>query len=773
MKTRHARSDSATGVDQSAVSVLAEAKLAAPRLRDDSVPRPRIIERLDAGRAAALTLVAAPPGYGKTTAVREWCAGRDARVAWVTLDSGDNDPNRLWTYVATAAERVRNGLGRQALLRLAVAGGSIDVAIDELMNGLAVFQEELVVVLDDLHAITDAECLASIEFAIRRLPASVRLIVITRVEPPFELAGLRASGALVELRSDDLAFETNEVFELLVGRAGIRLDLADAETLWRRTEGWPAALVLASVWLRGEDDPVRAVSEFGGDHRFVAEYLSRVALGTLDDDVRDFLLRASVLGRFTSDLCDYVFDRTDSRVLIGILERSNLLTARLERGSWFRIHSLFADFARFQLAATDPPAEAEIHRRAAHWYVARDLVVEALDHAFAAGDLETAVALLDDHHASMFRSGRLRTLLRFIRALPASLVAEHLDLAVVGAITTTVIGGGAIERRRYLAVVSSAQQQTPERVSPRVSGAAAMLRALTLDGGVTQAVDHGRQAIAAARSGVDFVSVSSLGSCAHALYFAGELDEAAHLAREAIELPEAAQRPPGHALARAVLATVAAEQGQLDSARGHAETARSLVGAIGSGRSWLGAQAAAALGSVHAAEGDLAKAEQEFAYAEHFFRDEVASVQHTWLVLMLARTRCRRGRLDDTATALRSAQAALAELGDSGQLPELAAAIEKELDQAQERADQGQLLSPPSDAEIRVLGLLATDLTTREIGGKLYLSPHTVRSHTRSLYRKLGVTTRKDAVARATTLGLDRDGDWLCRQPDDHAERDR
>ena len=282
-----------------------------------------------------------------------------------------------------------------------------------------------------------------------------------------------------------------------------------------------------------------------------------------------------------------------------------------------------------------------------------------------------------------------------------------------------------------------------------------MLRALALEGGVSEAVLEGRRAVVAARSGVEDISVSARAGCAHALFFAGELDESWPLAMEALEQPEAERRPPGHALARVVLALVATARGQRDAARLHAERARALVGGIGSSRSWLGAQAAAALGVVNADAGDLHQAESQLAHAEHFFRDEVATVQHTWLLLLLARVRCRRGRLDDAEKTMRSASSALAELGDDvGRLAALAIEVEQELEHAKSRAAGGEMLASPSKAKLAVLRLLATDLTVREIGEKLFLSPNTVRSHTRALYRKLGVTSRADAVARAGSLDL-------------------
>jgi LuxR family maltose regulon positive regulatory protein len=209
-----------------------------------------------------------------------------------------------------------------------------------------------------------------------------------------------------------------------------------------------------------------------------------------------------------------------------------------------------------------------------------------------------------------------------------------------------------------------------------------------------------------------------------------------------------------HAFARSTLALVAVDRGELTIARVHADEARSLVGAIGSSRSWLGANAAVAHGLVLAGEGSVAEADRELAHAERFFRDEIATVHHAWLLILLARVRCRRGRLGEAETTLQSAREAIRELADGGRVPSLAADAAKELEQAQARAAYGEMLELPSTAELAVLRLLASELSVRQIGEALFLSPNTVRSHTRSIYRKLGVNTRADAVARAEALGL-------------------
>ena len=437
-----------------ALPPLAEAKLAAPRQLAGMVARPRIVRALEAGGEAALTLVAAPAGYGKTTAVRAWSTSSDTALAWVMLDAGDNDPVRFWTYVATAVDRVRQGLGRPALQRLRVSGMSIESVVDELMNGLAAFGRRLALVLDDFHKVTDGECLASIGFALERLPATARVIVSTRADPALGLARLRARGALVELRASELSFTGAEARELLVERGSLDLDAEEVEVLRERTEGWPAALYLAALWLRSVDDRGRAVREFGGDHRYVAEYLSQEVLAALDADERSFLLQAAVLGRFTPELCDGVLGRSDSAAMLAQLERSNTFVLRLERRDWFRVHSLFAQFAAARLAAVEPGAAMEIHRRAAGWLRARGLVVEAIEHAAAAGDHEVIAELLSHYHMALIRNGQASTLFRWAQTLTDESLMDHPELAGATATAVTMIGQLALERRRLLALAS-------------------------------------------------------------------------------------------------------------------------------------------------------------------------------------------------------------------------------------------------------------------------------------------------------------------------------
>ncbi len=296
--------------------LLAEAKLAPPRLRPGLLVRSELQRTLDDGGQAALTLVAAPAGYGKTTTVREWCAARGSALAWVTLDAQDNDPVQLWRSIATAVDRVRRGLGDATLRRLRETSGRLEPPVDELMNGIAAFGEELVVVLDDLETVTSRASIASLDYALTRLPSCARMIVLTRRDPGLRLAQLRARGDLVELRAQDLAFTVTETRRLIVDRAGI--PLADAEIgFLHDAHGGLAGRPCSSprCGCAAVDDPQRAVHEFprrpGSVFRGRVDYLSDEVLAALDEELRTFLLHVSVLGRFTGEMCDDVLARSD------------------------------------------------------------------------------------------------------------------------------------------------------------------------------------------------------------------------------------------------------------------------------------------------------------------------------------------------------------------------------------------------------------------------------------------------------------------------------
>jgi len=632
------------------------------------------------------------------------------------------------------------------------------------VNGIATFGVPLTLVLDDFQSITDLDCLDSIDYALEHLPPTMRVIVLTRSDPSLNLSRLRASGGLAEVRASDLGFTRDEANELLVERGGIALQPDEVEVLRERTEGWPGALYLAQLWLRSVENPHDAVREFGGDHRFVADYLNQEILSSLDEESRWFLLRTSVLRRFTAELCDVVFGSSNAASSLETLEHSNLFVVRLEHSGWFSVHPLFAEFAEFQLEAHDAGAPMEIHRRAARWFLERGLLPDAAEHAAAADDHEFIARMVSDHHLPVIRRGDARALVRWAKMLPDEQLAEHPEVAMTAASAVSLVGARTIERRRFLKLAERGRIVSPARFTPYVDAGIGMVRAFTFDEGVMASVEEGRRAVEIAELEADDVLVAALASLAQAFYFAGDLAAASATAQRALAHPEAERLPTSHAIARSTLALADVDRGHLDTARIHAEKAMALIGAIHNSRSWLGAIAYATSGSVHAAEGKLVEAERKFVYAERFFRDELSTVHHAWLLLLLARVRCRRGHLNEASDAFRLARLELDELGDSGTLPQLAAGVEQEHEQASARADRGEVLEAPSEAELAVLRLLTSELSARDIGGRLFLSANTVRTHTRAIYRKIGVNSRAEAVAKATMLGLLDDAQSLDAQ---------
>jgi len=483
---------------------LSEAKLMLPRAQPGIVRRPRLLRTLDGNRAAALTLIDAPVGYGKTMLVQSWCLEQSRAVAWVTLDAGDEDPVRLWTYVASAVDRVEKGLGGPALTRLGAPGARVELAVDALLNGFVGYGRPLAIVLDDLHLLGSEVSFRSIELAVERLPDNVRLLATTRSDPPIRLARLRARGALSEIRVHELAFTVDEARELLVRREGIELADEHLELLVERTEGWPAGLYLAALWLRDLADPREGVRAFAGSHRQVADYLAGEVLESLAPETKDFLMRTSVLGRLTPELCDAVLGREDSAAVLAELKRSNGFIVALDgRGEWYRYHHLFGELLQLELAEARLEEPAELHRRAAGWYRGRGLVEDAIEHAAAAGDDAIVAEVLAEHEVELLRSGRVAMFLSWVRRLPVELLIEHPSLPAFGVLAAGQLGRPTVELQQLLSVAERARQERPASWTPYHEATVEVTRAAFIQSDVGAAVEHARRAVKAAHAAAD------------------------------------------------------------------------------------------------------------------------------------------------------------------------------------------------------------------------------------------------------------------------------
>jgi len=419
------------------VSPLLAAKVRVPARRREAVARPRLVGRV--GRAARLTLVSAPAGFGKTTLLTEWLAQAPGgpAVAWVSLDERDNDPGTFWTYVVTAVQDATGGVGADALDVLRSPQPPVEAALVSLVNELHARPGEVVLVLDDYHLVESGEIHDGMAFLLDHLPDHLHLLLATRADPPLPLARLRARGELVEIRAGDLRFTREEAAEYLAGPMGLTLSGDDVVRLAERTEGWAAALQLAGLSLQDRDDPSAVVARFAGDDRFVVDYLAEEVLARLPADVREFLLRTSVLERFTGPLCDAVTGQAGGAARLVALERSNLFLVPLDdRRQWYRYHHLFADVLRAHLLDQQPGEVAGLHRRASAWFQEHGDPAAAIRHALAGDDHDRAAELIELTMPLIRRERREVELARWVREVPDEVVRRRPVLAVafVGAL---------------------------------------------------------------------------------------------------------------------------------------------------------------------------------------------------------------------------------------------------------------------------------------------------------------------------------------------------
>jgi len=319
-------------------------KLYLPPTRPTIVRRPRLTARLAEGLQRPLTLVSAPAGFGKTTLLSEWQAtpeGRGNPLAWLSLDDGDNDPGRFWAYVMSA---LRTLPGLAGLPAEPDPSSPIDLLLAPLINGLESAAGPHVLVLDDYHVIESAAVHGAVSFLVEQLPAGMRLVILTRSDPPWPLARLRANGRIAELRAADLRFSPEEATDFLTQGVGLDLPEGDLAILAQRAEGWIAALQMAAISLEGHPDPHGFVTAFSGDNRYIADYLAEEVITRQPEPLRRFLLQASVLERFCAELCEAVTLCPDSRVWLEHIERKNLFLVPLDpTRSWFRFRRIAPD----------------------------------------------------------------------------------------------------------------------------------------------------------------------------------------------------------------------------------------------------------------------------------------------------------------------------------------------------------------------------------------------------------------------------------------------
>ena len=679
--------------------------------RPGLVRRPRLVRRFLEAPAVPLVLLVATTGFGKTTLLDEW-ADRDARpFVWVTLDDGDNDAGRLIATVGHALD-------------------SIDPA------------EDVVVVVEHAHALREPRGWRAIAGLLDRLPAGSQLALTSRTEPALPTGRLRAHRKLIEVRSAELEMTQSEAAALLE-MAGLSLDSAQVATLVRRTEGWPAGLYLAALAVRDQPDAGKAVARFAGNDRLVADYLHDELLSHTPRGQLEFLMRTSVLDRLSGPLCDALVGRRDSARTLAELARSNLLIQPLDRANeWYRYHTLLAGTLLGELRRLEPGRERELNLAASSWHEDHGDPERAIAHAVAAHDPERLGELL------------LHQLGRYVLGAPNGNVAGWLatfrddELATAPALALVAAGlqltAGDGNRLRHWATLAGTGQG--------LESGAAVMRSLMGTRGLREMADLARQAGRSEPEDSPWRSV-----CCLAEGVARQLSDDPGGARLLLE--EGAQRgtvaaPIVQALCLAQLTLLAYDSGDLESADAFASRALRQAERLGLGDRPIAASLFAASALVRAARGRVADAMADVRHSRRLLEEltDFAPWYEAEVRIALAHAALRLSEVRTAETLLAEAARLVRHMPDAVSLKRGLDDLRVQLEAARDSArDEGWAMTT---AELRVLQFLPSHLSFPAVADRLYVSPNTIKTHARAVYRKLGASSRAEAVVNAREAGL-------------------
>jgi LuxR family maltose regulon positive regulatory protein len=734
-------------------------KLRVPSPRSEQVLRHRLLEMLEAGLECKVTLVSAPAGYGKTILLSQWLTSEETNgaFAWVSLDEQDNDPIRLWRHIVEALGQAvpGEGFGGGALASLNVAGTRVvDTVVPKLVNELGEVPQQVALVLDDYQFATDDRCRESMEFFVEHLPENVHLVLATRSDPPLHLGRLRARGELAEIRTEELAFTEEEAAFLLNDRLRLEISTDDLCALLDRTEGWPAGIYLAALSMEGKEDVHDFIQSFGGSNRYILDLLGEEVLAGLPVAEREFMLKTSVLAEMAGPLCDEVVGREGSGALLDELARSNLFVVALdENGGWYRYHHLFSDLLLYELKSSRPELLPVLHERASAWFEVKGIYEDAIRHAMAASDYERAGMLISRHWFRYAVTGQLASLERWLEALPEHLRSREAPLVLVKAWMCAIYGRRE-ESKHFLRLAESIpyKGRLPDG-SRAVESETTIIRALFGYGGVESMVAAAARS-AELESGQDPPWKRALVQMAlgQSSYLSGDISTARKALDDAIAMITADQ-PLWRIGALYLHSVVATDEGRLDEAESRAREARWLVEKFIPHGSRETSAVNIALGRVFAERGKLDPAQSELEIGLSARRSQDVNPWPTLLgLLALARVRAARGDGSGARAFLDEARDVVEACPDAGMFPDLLERQEHEL--SKRRRTESALTEVLTERELAVLRLFDGDDSYRQIGQTLYVSVNTVKTHVRSIFRKLGVSSRDEALQRARERAL-------------------
>jgi LuxR family transcriptional regulator, maltose regulon positive regulatory protein len=681
------------------------------------VSRARLVRTLAEARDVPVVVVVAPAGYGKTTVLAEWAEQDPRPFAWIRLDGSHDDPDAL---------------------------------VASIWDSLGAAEHPSVLVLDDVHALARTHEFEVLQAIAEAMPPPSQLVLAARREPALPIGRLRAHRKVAELRGADLAMGRSEAAALLLAE-GLRLNGDQLDALVSRTEGWPAGLYLAALSLRAQPDLRAALERFAGDDRIVADYLRDELLASLSADQIEFLVRTSVLDTLAGPVCDAVLDGAGSGAALADLARSGTPLVGLDRScESYRHHRLFAEMLRAELRRAEPDLEPELHRRAGTWYAEHGETREAIRHAVAAGDVDAAGDLLWAHAADRIAHGGNDDVRCRLDEFRPEEIAGCAPLALVAA-ASALAAGDREQVERWTAAAARSLDGTTGELRPALDSALTILQACVSRHGLAR---MGADAARAARWQPEHSAWRATARMLEgvACHLTGRRD-AARAPLEEAGRGGAAVAPNIQALCLAQLALLAAEDEDWEQAAVLISRARTQVKACGLDRYPTMSLVFAVSGLVRAQRGMVDEARGDVLAATRFLGElgDFAAWYEAETRLTLARTALRLGDVTAARILLSEASYALREASDSTTLRAWLEETRVQLDAATRSAGETCALTT---AELRVLQLLPTHLSYPAIAQRLFVSPNTVKTHVRAVYRKLDASSRGEAVAHAFAAGL-------------------
>ena len=464
------------------VSDLLPTKFYFPPVPSGFVTRPQLLEKLDEALTHRLTLVSAPAGAGKTTLVSAWVQSarkKGTAFGWLSLDEADNDPGRFLEYLGACLEEGGTVVDFATLPSVGGAQEPLEDTLARFIHGLMDLKQDVILILDDYHIIRNGQVNNEMQYLVDHAPAHIHLILLTRSDPPLELARLRVAGQLGELRMEHLRFSIPEAGVFLENSAGVKLTLEDVSTLNSRAEGWIAGLQMAAISLRGNENPSTFIAAFAGSHRYVFDYLIEQVLDRQEPGVREFLLKTSILERLSAPLCDAVTGTGGTaQGMLSAIERANLFLVPLDdEHSWYRYHHLFSDLLKLVLEQTHPGLSVELHHLASHWYEAQGFLPEALNHALVAGDMELVAQIVSANVLVLVENDEMPPIMQRIELVPHD---QLVSMPWLGIAQAWSLGARQIHRSQQIldAVEKKIEEDTKDAVErQRLKGHIAAARA--------------------------------------------------------------------------------------------------------------------------------------------------------------------------------------------------------------------------------------------------------------------------------------------------------